>query len=151
MPPPPQSFSDSPRKRRGRGYTTVAVTTTAGNNSGALKRSSGSTSKRQGVQSKVAGFNTTDYHTRSNLSTTCAASATDNNSYSPPEAMPSIPNTSIAKCEDGIEPDSNKLNATKLTTGTSASPHTTALSSIVSVETKHHGKVGSSHTNTAAV
>ena len=66
LPPPPQSFSDSPRKRRGRGYTAVTVTNTAGQNSGVLKRSSGSTSKKQGGQSIAAGFNATDYHNRSN-------------------------------------------------------------------------------------
>ena len=124
-------------------------------NSGALKQISGSTSKKQGMQSTVAGFNATDYRIRSNLSTTSPApasgvtGASDNSPNSPPEAMPSTRNTIVP--EDGIVPDSNNLSAAKLTSATESIPHTAALSSIVSVETKHCGNIGSLNANTAAV
>lgn len=83
LPPPPQSFSDSPRKRRGRGNTN-ATNSNIGHNSGAYNRKSENANKKQGIPSKMPGFNSGENHNSSNLPATSIANAHENSSFTSP-------------------------------------------------------------------
>lgn len=143
LPPPPQSFSDSPRKRRGRGHTN-STSSAMGNNSGTYNRKSDTTNKRQTIQSKLSGISSGDNYNSSNF----VNIAHDNSSFASPEALPS---TSYKTSGNG---ETKFSSGTKNISESLDKPNNQpsgAISSIVSVETKHFGNAGNEQINSASV
>ena len=144
LPPPPQTFSDSPRKRRGRGYTNPSGTISA-HNAGTYNRRSESANKRPGIQSKLPGYNSGENPNSSNFT----ATTHDNSSFTSPDAVPTICNKVPGNGEYQPETDAGKIS--QQASEKSTNQPSSAMSSIVSVETKHLGKSGNIHINSAAV
>jgi len=143
LPPPPQTFSDSPRKRRGRGYTNSS-SSAMGNNSGTNNRKSDSTNKRQALQNKFSGISSGDNFNSSNF----ANIAHDNSSFAAPEALPS---TSYKSSGNGENKFSSETKNISESLDKPNNPPSGAISSIVSVETKHYGKSGNEQINSTSV
>merc|ERR1712226_1701740 len=119
--PPIQSFSDSPRKRRG----------------------SENPNKRQNVQTTVPGTHSDNLDPTINLASVQITH--DNSSFVSPDNPTSIPVKQVVKNEDG------DTGSQKLSSGNISNAPSTTLSSVVTVDTKNFNKTGGINNKLAAV
>ena len=115
-----------------------------GNNSGTYNRKSDSTNKRQTIQNKFSGLSSGDNYNSSNFINI----AHDNSSFAAPDALP----TSNYETSDNGEKkfsSETKNNSESLDKSNNQPPG--AISTIVSVETKHFGKSGNAQINSTSI
>ena len=144
LPPPAQTFSNSPRKRRGRGGTSFSVTSVGG---ATTNLSNSNTKTYSGHSSRVVGFNVVE-DDRTQLSTGHASSAMENYSYSPESTASANANFQSNDSEEAVV---SRHSVPKVPSATSRGQPNAALSSLVTVENNENRKTDGNIVTTVAV
>ena len=123
---------------------TNSTSSALGINSSTNNRKNDGTNKRQAIQSKFSGLSSGENYNSSNF----ANIAHDNSSFASPEALPS---TSYETSGNGEKKFCTPTKPISESMDKSNNQPSGAISSIVSVETKHFGKSGNEQINSACV